>query len=333
MGCGCPFPERPPYGKFLNTGKGSSVPEPLFLSIPGYGKIIQRQGKNMEDFIYGRVVLITGASSGIGAATARLFAEQGYIVYGASRRGVIPGPAMEDFSGRPPDQAGPYSLVMDLSDDAAVADGIGEVINREGRLDILVHAAGDGLAGPIEAANAKDGIRQMEVNYFGALRLLNVVLPVMREQRRGLVILVGSVGGIFSIPFQTLYSSSKAALTMLSDGLRLEMKPFKVQCALILPGDVKTGFTAARQGLNIPCPEAYIRAMEKAVSTMERDEQHGMEAEVVARIIVGTAKKKRPPARRVVGGAYRLLVFLNRLLPYTLVEKFIAALYLPAPSR
>jgi NAD(P)-dependent dehydrogenase (short-subunit alcohol dehydrogenase family) len=287
----------------------------------------------MERFIYGRVVLVTGASSGIGAAAARLFVKQGYVVYGASRRGVIPCSGAEKFSAGPPDRAGPYSLVMDLSDDAAVAAGIGEILRREGRLDILVHAAGDGFAGPIEAAGAKDGALQMEVNYFGALRLLNVALPVMREQRRGLIILVGSVGGIFSIPFQTLYSSSKAALTMLSDGLRLELKPFNLQCALILPGDVKTGFTAARRRLKTPCPEAYIEALERAVSTMERDEQHGMEAEAVARVIVGTAKKKKPPARRVVGGAYRLLVFLNRLLPYALVEKLITAIYLTTPSR
>jgi NAD(P)-dependent dehydrogenase (short-subunit alcohol dehydrogenase family) len=217
---------------------------------------------------------------------------------------------------------------MDLSDTASVAAGIGEILRREGTLDILVHAAGDGLAGPAEACAAEDARRQMEVNYFGALRLLGAALPAMRERRRGLVILVGSVAGIFSIPFQTLYSSSKAALAMLGEGLRLELRPFNVHCSLILPGDVKTGFTGARRNIAAPCPEAYRRAMEGAVAVMERDEQRGMAAETAARAIAGTARKKRPPARRVVGGPYRLFVFLNRLLPYFIVEKLLAATYL-----
>jgi short-subunit dehydrogenase len=207
--------------------------------------------------------------------------------------------------------------------------GSGEgVLRREGTLDILVHAAGDGLAGPIEVCAAGDARRQMEVNYFGALRLLGAALPAMRERRRGLVILVGSVAGIFSIPFQTLYSGSKAALAMLGEGLRLELRPFNVHCSLILPGDVRTGFTAARRNIPSPCPEAYRRAMERAVAVMERDERQGMAPETVARAIAGTARKRRPPARRVVGGPYRLFVFLNRLLPYGIVEKLLAATYL-----
>jgi NAD(P)-dependent dehydrogenase (short-subunit alcohol dehydrogenase family) len=219
---------------------------------------------------------------------------------------------------------------MDLTDDAAVAAGVAEILRREGRLDVVVHAAGDGLAGPIEVSAAGDAARQMDVNYFGALRLLGAALPALRKQGGGRIILVGSVGGIFSIPFQSLYSSSKAALTMLSDGLRLELKPFNIQSSVILPGDVKTGFTAARRNVPTPCPEAYREAMKRAVSVMERDEQGGMGPERVARAIVKTAAAKRPRARLVVGGGYRVLVFLNRLLPYAVVEKLISLTYLNA---
>ena len=284
-----------------------------------------------ERFIHGRVALVTGASSGIGASAARCFAERGYTVYGASRRGTVPGAVDPALSG--PETAGGPSgdlrpLIMDLSDDASVAAGIGEILRREGTLDILVHAAGDGLAGPVEACAAEDARQQMEVNFFGALRLLGAALPAMRERRRGLVILVGSVAGIFSIPFQTLYSGSKAALAMLGEGLRLELRPFNVHCSLILPGDVKTGFTAARRNAASPCPEAYRRAMEGAVTVMERDERRGMAAETVARVIADTARKRRPSARRVVGGPYRLFVFLNRLLPHFIVEKLLAMTYL-----
>jgi short-subunit dehydrogenase len=177
-------------------------------------------------------------------------------------------------------------------------------------------------------SGAEDAARQMDVNYFGALRLLNAVLPVMRRQGEGRIILLGSVGGIFSLPFQTLYSGSKAALTMLSDGLRMELRPFNIQCSVILPGDTRTGFTDARRRLPNPCPEAYRQAMERAVSVMERDEREGMSADKIARIILKIAERKRPPARLVVGGVYRVLVFLSRLLPYSIVEKLIYLTYL-----
>lgn len=297
----------------------------------------------MKKNLQGRVVLVTGASSGIGAAAARLFAERGSTVYCASRRGLLPQRCQAPFSkaGAARSQGtalrGPkphwwagvlYPLVMDLTDDAAVTAGVAEILRREGRLDVVVHAAGDGLAGPIEVSTAKDAARQMDVNYFGALRLLGAALPVLRKQGAGRVILVGSVGGIFSIPFQSLYSSSKAALTMLSDGLRLELKPFNIQSSVILPGDVKTGFTAARRNVPTPCPEAYREAMKRAISVMERDEQGGMGPERVARAIVKTAEANRPPARLAVGVSYRVLVFLNRLLPYPVVEKLIYLTYL-----
>jgi NAD(P)-dependent dehydrogenase (short-subunit alcohol dehydrogenase family) len=217
---------------------------------------------------------------------------------------------------------------MDVTGQAAVAAGVEGILRREGRLDVLVHAAGDGLSGPIEVSAAEDAARQMDVNYFGALRLLNAVLPVMRKQGEGRVILLGSVGGIFSLPFQTLYSSSKAALAMLGDGLRLELKPFNIHSSVILPGDVKTGFTAARRQLQSPCPEAYRQAMERSISTMERDEQGGMSPEKIARVILKTAEAKRPRARLVVGGSYRIMVFLNRFLPYSITEKLIRLAYL-----
>ncbi|MDR2759977.1 MAG: SDR family NAD(P)-dependent oxidoreductase [Spirochaetaceae bacterium] len=281
----------------------------------------------MKNTLRGRVVLVTGASSGIGAAAALLFAERGSTVYCASRRGILPGQSPNPDSG--PGQAGIlYPLSMDLTSDAAVTAGVEAILRREGRLDVLVHAAGDGLAGPIEVSAAEDAARQMDVNYFGALRLLGAALPAMRKQGEGRIILVGSVGGIFSIPFQTLYSSSKAALTMLSDGLRLELRPFNIQCSVILPGDVKTGFTAARRYVRTPCPEAYQQAMKRAISVMERDEQGGMGPEKAARVIVKTAEANRPRARLVVGGGYRVLVMLNRLLPYSIVEKLIRLTYL-----
>jgi NAD(P)-dependent dehydrogenase (short-subunit alcohol dehydrogenase family) len=276
-----------------------------------------------NNFPHGRVALITGASSGIGAAAALLFAGNGYTVYGASRRGTLPqADTPEQNKGRL------HALSMDVTREDSVTAGIEEIVRGEGRLDILIHAAGDGLSGPIEVSSAEDGRRQMDVNYFGALRLLNAALPVMRSQGKGLVILVGSVGGLFSIPYQTLYSSSKAALIMLNNGLRLELAPFNIQSSIVLPGDVKTGFTQARRQVQAPCPEVYQAAMTRAVSQMERDEQNGMAPEKVARLILKTARQRRPGAQVIAGGSSRVQVFLNRLLPHAAVESLIRRIYL-----
>jgi NAD(P)-dependent dehydrogenase (short-subunit alcohol dehydrogenase family) len=269
----------------------------------------------------GKTVLVTGASSGIGAAAASLFAEKGYTVYGASRRGIVPRTSGETAQE-------PRALSMDLTNDDSVTAGIAEILRREGRLDLLVHAAGNGLAGPLEVSTAEDARRQMDVNYFGALRLLNAALPAMRNRKEGRIILVGSVGGVFSIPFQTLYSSSKAALTMLGDGLRLELKPFNIQSTVILPGDVKTGFTQARGTVKNPCPAVYKAAMERAVSRMERDEQNGIAPLAVARLIIKAAQCRRPKAHIVLGAVPRFQVFMNRTLPYAAVEWLIRRIYL-----
>lgn len=272
----------------------------------------------MPNFPHGRVALITGASSGIGAETVRLLAQNGYIVYGASRRGTLPF-AFGEY---------PKGLAMDVTGEGSVREGVARVLAAEGRLDILVHAAGNGLSGPVESSAAADAAAQMDVNYYGALRLLNEALPIMRRQRSGLVVLVGSVGGEFAIPYQTLYSSSKAALAMLSDGLRLEMKPFGVHATLIEPGDVRTGFTAARRQVSAGCPEAYQDAMQTAIARMERDERNGMPPEKVAAAILKAAESKRPRARKVVGGTYAAFVFLKRLLPGALVERLLYGMYL-----
>lgn len=273
-------------------------------------------------FPHGRVALITGASSGIGAETARLFANAGYTVYAASRRGTLP----EGF----PDAAALaiHPLVMDIASEESVQAGAARIAAEQGGVDVLVHAAGNGLSGPIECCTAADAAAQMDINYFGALRLINAVLPGMRSRGRGLLLLVGSVGGEFSIPYQTLYSASKAALAMLADGLRLELRPFGVHAALVAPGDVRTGFTAARRDVPGGCPEAYAPYMRRAVSQMEKDEQNGMPPEAVAAAILRMAKRPYPPPRRVAGGMYALFVFLKRLLPARLVERLLYIMYL-----
>lgn len=266
---------------------------------------------------HGRVALVTGASSGIGLAAAKALHAAGYTVYGASRRGTLA-----------KDAAGVYPLTMDVTSETSIQAALSSIRADGRQVALLVHAAGNGLYGPLEVSGAEDAALQMDVNYYGALRLVRALLPAMRENESGLLLFIGSVGGIFPVPFQGLYSASKAALQLYVEALRLECRPFGVKAALIAPGDVKTGFTNARQPVHLQTPACYRAAMQTAVGRMERDEHNGMPPERVAAAVLRVAQTKSPPACTIVGGMYRVFVVLKRLLPARLVERLLYKVYL-----
>ena len=267
---------------------------------------------------YGKVALVTGASSGIGACAAHTLAKAGFHVYGGSRRG----------EGRSDCGAGFVQMLkLDVTDDASVAAAVQAVEAAEGRVDILINCAGTGIAGAVEDCSGSDALAQMNTNYVGVLRMISAVLPGMRQQRRGLIINVGSVGGIYSVPFQTLYSSSKYAVEALTEGLRIELKPFGIKAALVEPGDVKTGFTAARMYASGCEKTAYGEEFHHAVRQMEHDEQSGAGPETVVAVMLKLIQSKNPPVRRVVGLMYQFFVFLKRLFPARLVETIMTAMY------
>ena len=189
-----------------------------------------------------------------------------------------------------------------------------------------------GISGAVEECTGEDGIAQMNTNYAGVLRTLHAVLPHMRQRRSGLVINISSVGGIFSIPFQTLYSSSKYAVEALTEGLRIELAPYNVRASLIEPGDVRTGFTAARIYTEDAKNSAYGDAFRHAIAQMEYDEQHGAHPQLIVKAIMKTIRSKNPPVRRVPGVTYKILVFLKRLLPARMVEWILTLMY-PKSSK
>lgn len=268
---------------------------------------------------YGDVVFITGASSGIGKCTAERLAGSGMRVYGGSRRGG----ERRDFDG-----GGFIEPVMiDVCDDASVDRAVARVIEREGRIDILINCAGMGICGAVEECSSHEAMRQMDTNYIGVLRMLTAVLPHMRKRRSGLVINIGSVGGIFSIPFQTHYSSSKYAVEALTEGLRIEMKPWNVRAALVEPGDTKTSFTSSRVYAEKAKNSAYGEEFLRSVRQMERDEQNGMSPERVVDVIVSVMRSKNPPVRRTVGAQYKILVWLKRIFPSRALEAVLTMMY------
>jgi NAD(P)-dependent dehydrogenase (short-subunit alcohol dehydrogenase family) len=253
-----------------------------------------------------RVALVTGASAGIGRACADHLHRAGWVTVGASRRGTT--------------ADGCTGLVMDVDDDASVRDGVRHVLDAHGRIDALVAAAGWGVAGPVEHTTVGEARAQLETNFWGCVRLVQAVLPVMRAQRGGRVVLISSIGGVIGIPFQAFYSASKFALEGLGEALAYEVAPFGIHVTLVQPGNVRTEFTARRQ-MAAGGDAAYDAAVARAVGAMERDERNGVPPEDVAVLVRRIVDARQPPRRVSVGKASeRVGLLAKRLLPYRVFE-------------
>ena len=179
----------------------------------------------------GRVVLVTGCSSGIGRATAVYLAQRGWRVYASARR-------LDDISGLQTEQLVP--LVLDVTDEDARKRAVDQIAKQAGRLDALVNNAGTNIGGPLELVSLDDAREQFEINVWGALRLIQLVVPIMRQQGGGRVVNITSVMGKYSLPYSGLYSASKYALEALSDTLRWELSPWNIQVCIIEPGSIES---------------------------------------------------------------------------------------------
>ncbi len=255
-----------------------------------------------------RVAIVTGASAGIGKACAEQLAAAGWTVTGASRRGTA--------------GSGWTGLVMDVDDDQAVLDGVRGVIEREGRIDALVAAAGWGIAGAAESTTIAEAKAQLETNFWGCVRAVQAVLPQMRAQRGGRIVLISSIGGVIGVPFQAYYSASKFALEGFAEAVAYEVAPFGVHMTLVQPGNIATDFTASRLlAKGAEGDSVYGAAMRKAVSLMERDEANGAPADLVATAVLRALSAGRPPRRLSVGKAgERAGLVAKRLLPFRVFE-------------
>lgn len=213
-------------------------------------------------------------------------------------------------------------LEMDVTGEASVARCVESILNREGRLDALINNAGIALAGAVENTSIEQAKRQMEVNFFGVLRVCRAALPVMRSQGDGYIVNVGSIGGLIALPYQAIYSASKFALEGLTEALRLEVRRFGLKVVLIEPGDHKTALTQNRWWTEASTgDEAYRSSAQTAVERMAHDEQHGSSPEHVGQLLARVLDTRNPRLRYTTGPAVqRAAVWLKRLLPYGLIE-------------
>ena len=260
-----------------------------------------------------KTMIITGGSSGIGKATAELFAKNGYKVYELSRR--APSEVYEGIT----------HMTCDVTDAEACKKAVEQVIAAEGKMDVLISNAGMGISGAVEFTTAEDMHRQMEVNFFGAVNITQAVLPYMRKEQRGTIIFVSSVMAAYGLPFQAFYSASKFAVNGFAQALTNEVRPFNIKVAVLMPGDVKTGFTDARKKELLGCAE--YPHMVKAVETMEHDEQHGIAPERMAKKLLKLANSNNPEPTSTVGLMYKFFLLLGRIFPQRLINYVIGKMY------
>ncbi len=266
-------------------------------------------------------VLLTGGSSGIGAETSRMLAGAGMKVYAASRRATVP-----------PECAAAGEVIpiaMDVNSDESVNAAVAKIIAAEGSIDAVVCNAGNGIAGAVEDTDVQEAKYQFETCFFGAHRVIRAVLPHMRKAGFGRIVTVSSVAAVVPIPYQTFYSSAKAALLIYTESLSMEVKGFGIQCCSILPGDTKTGFTSARkctrQAEDAASP--YRAAFKRSVGRMEHDEQNGMPASKIAAAVVRQLSRRRMRPILTPRIDYKAVTFLIRILPTRLMLFLVGKIY------
>ncbi|MCK8498880.1 SDR family oxidoreductase [Myxococcus fulvus] len=264
-----------------------------------------------------KVVLVTGASSGIGEACAELLSVRKHVVYGTSRR--------------PPrtQSVGYRMLALDVTQEDSVRRAVAELLEREGRLDVVVNNAGHALAGALEDTSVEEAWRQLDTNVLGVLRVCKAVLPHMRERRSGLIINIGSLGGVVGLPFQGLYSASKFALEGLTESLRQEVEAFGIQASLVEPGDVRTRLTDNRvRAAGSRDGSAYREPFEKVLAIIEKEEREGVPAEAVARKVLEVMEAREPDVRYSVGKlSQRAAVVAKTLLPARTFEGLLMSMF------
>jgi NAD(P)-dependent dehydrogenase (short-subunit alcohol dehydrogenase family) len=254
------------------------------------------------------VVLITGTSSGVGESTARLLSARGYKVFGTSRR-----PAAADA------KATVEMLPLDVRSDDSVRACIDAIVDRAGRLDILINNAGYELAGALEELSSEEARAQFETNFFGVVRTVDAVLPLMRRQKRGHIINVSSLSGLSAIPFLGIYSASKFALEGYTEALRHEVKPFKIHVSLTEAGFLKTPMMHHRQ-LAAKQLAAYDPWRQRALDAIRGHEERGPGPEAVAETLLAIVSSKTPRLRYLIGGQAKTVAGLRRLLPAGMYE-------------
>lgn len=260
-----------------------------------------------------KVAIVTGGTSGIGRATALALQERGYTVYELSRRAE----GMPDIR----------HIVADITKEETLQAAVEQVLAVEGRLDLVVNNAGFGISGAIEFTETAEAKALFDVNFFGMVNMNRAVVPLMRQAGRGRIVNLSSVAAPVPIPFQAYYSATKAAVNAYTMALANELRPFGVTVCAVMPGDIHTGFTAARRKIG-EGDDIYHGRISRSVARMEHDEQTGMDPAKAGGYIAGVALREgnRHPLY-AIRFDYKFFTFLAKVLPARFLNWLIYLLY------
>lgn len=262
-----------------------------------------------------KVVLITGASSGIGKISAEYLSSKGYIVYGTSRKLHSKNGSFE-------------MLQMDLTKKDSIQKAISRILGKENRIDVLINNGGTGITGSIEETPTDEVRNFFETNFFGILDIIKLILPQMRQQKSGLIINITSLGGYLGLPFRGIYSSTKGALELITESLRMEVKGFGVNITNLAPGDYATNIVSGRYHSPIYENSVYKDTYQRNLELMNNHVDQGRNPIEIARKIEKIINLSEPKIHYKIGdGLQKFSIVLKRILPDKIYEKLIMRYY------
>ena len=269
----------------------------------------------MKESKSSKVVLITGASSGIGKAIAEFLHRKGFIVFGTSRN--------------PQGKGSVFPLVaLDVTRPETIKAAVSEVISEAGKIDILINNAGVGITGPIEETPDEEIKKAFDTNYFGPINVIKAVLPEMRENNSGLIINVTSIAGYMGLPYRGIYSASKGALELTTEAFRMELKDFNIKMTNIAPGDFATNIAAGRYHAPVIPGSPYEKAYGNTLKLMNQHVDEGKDPNVMAEAIFKIIQEKEPRTHYKVGEPLqKFSIALKRILPDKVYERLLLKHY------
>ncbi len=262
-----------------------------------------------------KVVLVTGASSGIGKAIANFLQSKNYTVFGTSR----------NPSGR--DSAFPL-VALDVTKPETITAAVAEVIASAGKIDVLINNAGVGITGPIEETPDEEIKKAFDTNYFGPINVIKAVLPQMRKNNTGLIINVTSIAGYMGLPYRGIYSASKGALEITTEAFRMELKDSNIKMTNIAPGDFATNIAAGRYHAPVIAGSPYEKPYGNTLKIMNEHVDQGKDPNMMAKVIYSILQEKDPKIHYKVGEPLqKFSIALKRILPDKLYERLLLKHY------
>ncbi len=263
-----------------------------------------------------KIILITGASSGIGKAIGEFLHQNGCTVYGTSRN-----PERVVNSVFP-------LIALDVRDSESIAIAVAKVISISGRIDVLINNAGVGITGPLEEIPAAEIKNNFETNFFGPIEVMKAVLPQMREQKSGLIINITSIAGYMGLPYRSVYSASKGALSLITEALRMEVKPFGIQITDVAPGDFATNIASGRYHAPVVSDSPYEFSYGNTLKEMNEHVDAGSNPDEMAEAVFKIINTPDPNVHYKVGAfMQKFSIVLKRILPDKVYESLLMKFY------